>query len=420
MRLIQLRNSRKKLLFVIFVLIVTVALLNYENNPTKHVSIAYDESEHWDMEEWFEIKNQYNSLLENQTETNITNRKLDYCQNIPSRGKKKIKIFKYPVNFNARSDVVYNYNIGNYRQTTSSRWTPNNCRSRHRVAILIPYKNREDNLNYFLTHMHPFLQRQELEYQIFVVEQSRNQPFNKGVLMNAGFLEIMALKVNQTSDKNISFNFDCVVFHDVDLLPEDDRIMYSCPYYKPRHLSVAIDKYGYRMAYSRLIGGVLNFKSSHFLQVNGYSNQYWGWGAEDDDMEIRLSRIAKIGYERPNINIAHYRMLKHSARFKNPLREKLLRAAKTRHNRDGVNTVEYKLVDLIHYKLFTHILIDVGEPPKYIQDILHPPSPSPSINVKINNTTLNPEVSSHASSKTDKTMMVNSTMNSELSVDATS
>lgn len=143
-------------------------------------------------------------------------------------------------------------------------------------------------------------------------------------------------------------------------------------------------------------------------------------GAEDDDMEIRLSRIAKIGYERPNINIAHYRMLKHSARFKNPLRVKLLRAAKTRHNRDGVNTVEYKLVDLIHYKLFTHILIDVGEPPKYIQDILHPPSPSPSINVKINNTTLNPEVSSHASSKTDKTMMVNSTMNSELSVDATS
>ena len=30
--------------------------------------------------------------------------------------------------------------------------------------------------------MHPFLRRQELEYQIFVAEQSNNQLFNKGKL----------------------------------------------------------------------------------------------------------------------------------------------------------------------------------------------------------------------------------------------
>jgi hypothetical protein len=40
-------------------------------------------------------------------------------------------------------------------------------------------------------------------------------------------------------------NFDCYCFHDVDLVPEDDRNMYSCPKY-PRHMSVAIDEMNYK------------------------------------------------------------------------------------------------------------------------------------------------------------------------------
>ena len=51
---------------------------------------------------------------------------------------------------------------------------------------------------------------------------------------------------------NIGFNeslryhdFRCFVFHDVDLIPEDDRNYYGCPD-APRHLSVAIDKFQYR------------------------------------------------------------------------------------------------------------------------------------------------------------------------------
>jgi len=51
--------------------------------------------------------------------------------------------------------------------------------------------------------------------------------------------------------------------------------MYTCPQDKPRHLSVAIDKFHYRLHYYKLIGGVLNFKIEHFLKVNGYSNLYW-------------------------------------------------------------------------------------------------------------------------------------------------
>ena len=60
--------------------------------------------------------------------------------------------------------------------------------------------------------------------------------------MNIGFIEAMK------DDK-----YDCVVFHDVDLLPEDDRLLYSC-IDTPKHLSVAIDKYSYRWAQQIDIG----------------------------------------------------------------------------------------------------------------------------------------------------------------------
>ncbi len=50
-------------------------------------------------------------------------------------------------------------------------WEPRNCTSRHHVAIIIPYRDRDEHLRMFLAHMHPFLQRQQLNYTIYVIEQ---------------------------------------------------------------------------------------------------------------------------------------------------------------------------------------------------------------------------------------------------------
>lgn len=60
--------------------------------------------------------------------------------------------------------------------------------------------------------------------------------------MNAAFL--LAL--------NYSNVFDCVIFHDVDLLPETDTNIYGCAN-SPAHLSVSIDAYGYRLVSKNFI-----------------------------------------------------------------------------------------------------------------------------------------------------------------------
>ena len=87
----------------------------------------------------------------------------------------------------------------------------------------------------FLRHMHPILQRQQLDYRIFVVEQAGEGAFNRAALMNVGYAE---------AGKKGAFG--CFIFHDVDLVPEDDRNIYSCPKDTPKHLAVAVNKWKYR------------------------------------------------------------------------------------------------------------------------------------------------------------------------------
>lgn len=72
---------------------------------------------------------------------------------------------------------------------------------------------------------------------------------------------------------------DCVIFHDVDMYPQDDRTPYGCPD-KPLHLGAFVNSLGYKLWYNELTGGALSVPMSDYLAFNGYSNIYFGWGGE--------------------------------------------------------------------------------------------------------------------------------------------
>ena len=101
-------------------------------------------------------------------------------------------------------------------------------------------------------------------------------------------------------------------------------------------------------------------RREHYLLVNGYSTNYWGWGGEDDDMYERIVSKHLI-LERPPASIARYKMLKHTHQKLNPARLKVLRTAHIRIDSDGMNNVKYQLINKTLYHLYTHLLIDVGE-----------------------------------------------------------
>eukprot|EP00242_Pyramimonas_sp_CCMP2087_P005724 CAMPEP_0198216280 /NCGR_PEP_ID=MMETSP1445-20131203/56322_1 /TAXON_ID=36898 /ORGANISM="Pyramimonas sp., Strain CCMP2087" /LENGTH=401 /DNA_ID=CAMNT_0043892431 /DNA_START=172 /DNA_END=1374 /DNA_ORIENTATION=- len=161
-----------------------------------------------------------------------------------------------------------------------------------RLAIIVPYRGRADHLSTFTRYMHAYLQQQRVAFRIYVVEQLRSseawshsgsvQPFNRGWLLNQGFL---------AAERD---NFTYVALHDVDMLPVG--VDYSYPRHKFAHLAAEASQFrdgsgsdGNRNGtYKRYCGGVFLMDSELFRLINGFGNLYWGWGAEDDDFCLRL------------------------------------------------------------------------------------------------------------------------------------
>ncbi|XP_078400954.1 beta-1,4-galactosyltransferase 3-like [Cetorhinus maximus] len=63
------------------------------------------------------------------------------------------------------------------------RYTPPHCKAQYKTAILVPHRNREPHLRHLLYYLHPFLQRQQLQYAIYVIHQDATIIFKSKVQM---------------------------------------------------------------------------------------------------------------------------------------------------------------------------------------------------------------------------------------------
>ncbi|KAK7128765.1 hypothetical protein R3I94_017113 [Phoxinus phoxinus] len=261
--------------------------------------------------------------------------------------------------------------------TLGGHYRPPDCEPRHHTAIVVPYRNRQTHLRALLYHLHPFLQRQQVHYGIYIVHQSGNSTFNRAKLLNVGVRE--ALKEEDWS---------CVFLHDVDLLPENDHNTYTCHPQYPTHLSVAMDKFRYRLPYSQYFGGVSAVTPEQYLKMNGFPNQYWGWGGEDDDIAARV-RLSGMKIIRPPLAIGHYKMIKHKGdqgNEQNPRRFDLLKRTRLNWRSDGLNSLTYKLLSKELEPLYTNLTVNIGDdsphPPVKVPSRKSQPQPAPTNKMK--------------------------------------
>lgn len=138
----------------------------------------------------------------------------------------------------------------------------------HKLAIVVPFRDRFDELMLFVPHISKFLQLKSIDFKIFIINQIDEYRFNRASLINVGFLVSMS-------------ECDYMAMHDVDLLPLNDQLDYSYPQNGLYHLSAPGIHPEYD--YKTFVGGILIVNKQDFIKTNGMSNRYFGWGKEDDE-----------------------------------------------------------------------------------------------------------------------------------------
>jgi hypothetical protein len=203
-----------------------------------------------------------------------------------------------------------------------------------KLSIVVPYRNREQHLAQFVPFMEEYLKylpKDENEFgtQILIIEQEDDKPFNRGKLLNVGF--------------NESKDCDYFCFHDVDMLPVNSD--YS-PIESPTHMATEAEQFGWKLPYDGYFGGVTMFDKESFEKINGYANEYWGWGAEDDDILTRCNIMGVRTFRKPG----RYRSLSHERFIENSLYQKNLdklnlfqmKSSSERILKDGLSTLSYE------------------------------------------------------------------------------
>lgn len=272
----------------------------------------------------------------------------------------KKDLIKYSDITNTFSDKIWPLEITslnkiyNFTDTKNGVIQPQTCKNnvKNKVAIIIPYRSRPEQLRLFLTYMIPMLIRQEIIFKIYIIEQFGSTTFNRARLLNAGF-----------DIANKEHNWDCFMFHDVDLIAENDNNLYHCQENGiPKHYLRAWSKYNYLLRYPRFFGGVVQITKKVYLDSNGHSNEYWGWGGEDDDFYERvLSRSAFDTIVRPDAKIGRYKMVPHTREKSNSVsadRYELLENF-DREN-DGMSNLKYKIVNNQVNNLFEKVIVDIN------------------------------------------------------------
>jgi len=150
-----------------------------------------------------------------------------------------------------------------------------------KLGVCVPYRNRKAHMSEFVPHITKFLEERGIEHTIYFAHQCDDKLFNRGLMKN--------IAAKHAFDDGC----DYIVWHDIDMVPVDDTCDYSFPNDNPQHIAVRISQSNYELKYEEYFGGAVVFSKEQVERTNGYSNEYWDWGMEDDDL---FWRCVQEGY----------------------------------------------------------------------------------------------------------------------------
>lgn len=161
------------------------------------------------------------------------------------------------------------------------------------VIFIIPYRDRENDLDYFLKQMNFILEKVDYKYEMCIIHQTDTRPFNRGAIKNIGFLYVKEKYPSNYKDITL-------VFNDVDITPNNKQI-----FTYPTKKGTIKHFYGFRFA----LGGIVSICAGDFEMIGGYPN-FWKWGFEDNMLQKRALDHRLIidrnqFYEIGNKNVNH-------------------------------------------------------------------------------------------------------------------
>lgn len=152
----------------------------------------------------------------------------------------------------------------------------------HHALILITERYRLEQQTKLLPRLIELLTAQQIKHHVLIIHQNNHKLFNKGCLYNIGYNHAIKKKIK----------FDYIILHDIDLIP------------------VSSFNYSYSKKFCRIYGTINNFfddggsiqsipsapfvsgiyiiDKKMFVQVNGFSNIFEGWGYEDTNFNKRI------------------------------------------------------------------------------------------------------------------------------------
>jgi len=144
---------------------------------------------------------------------------------------------------------------------------------KHKLGVCVPYRNRELHMHEFIPKVGKYLKNQGIDFHIYICHQVDDKLFNRGATKNIA------------AKHAFEDGCDYIVWHDIDMIPEEGGgCDYSYPDKGPRHIATQISQMDYKLKYHEYFGGAVLFTKEQVEATNGYSNDYWDWGMEDDDL----------------------------------------------------------------------------------------------------------------------------------------